>query len=524
MRKYIKSVQPYLIMSITADGLTTAASAFLVYIQKMLFDSISLGEHINLWTYMFALLISIVTIILFSYITMILMIKSRVKVGKEMREDFFSTITEYNNEKFKSKLIGEYISVQGNDIKTLVNSYLNSLVDLVKSIIMFIIYGVIMFVFVNWKIAIIILLLSLFSVLIVPKLTQDKLAKGNKNFLDDTGKYNSKTMDLLYGFKLINSNTRDRFNEIFNNYIKVNARAEFIYKRVVAVANVMSSMSIYIINGVAVVASAVMLHSGEITIGTAVASIGFINLFAEAIEIFIYAVNACKSSDGIKNKVMEMLRSESSELIEKNSFDKIIEFKDVSIRYDEFSLEKLSYNFSKGKKYAIVGGSGSGKSSIIKALVKEIQINEGTICIDGTDIREVDMSLMISYICQDEHIFSDNFYNNVTCFSSYCDKRLASITSSLKKDSFEMIKNNPDSTKLSGGQKGCIKFLRSYLDNKEICIFDEVFAGVDNETMGRFKKHIFKTDKTVIMVTHKLSEELNDFDGVLVLDKGKIVN
>lgn len=524
MRKYFKSVKSYISVSIVADGLVTISSSVLIYIQKMIFDSLSFGEEVNLLGYMIALLTCIGSIIFFSYITMLFIIKSRAEFGREMRADFFSTITSYDNKKFNTKQIGEYVTIQGNEINALANSYLNSVVDLIKSVIMFAIYGVVMFVFVSWKIAIIIFLLSLFFALLVPKITHERLSKRNKNFLDDLGVCNSKTMDILYGFNLINSNTRERFNDIFNKYIKENARIEVLYKHIVSIAFVMSTMSAYIIKAVAVIVSAAMLYSGEITLGTAVASIGFINLFATAIEIYIYAVNGCKSHKDVKAKFLKMLEFEAPELVEKTGFDKLIEFKNVSIKYDDFSLDNFSYSFEKGKKYAIVGGSGSGKSTLIKALVKEIQLNDGEILIDGTDIREMDINPIISYISQDEHIFADSFHNNVTCYSSYCDEELPSITNNLKKDFLESIKNNPNSSTLSGGQKGCIKFIRSQLDNKEICVFDEVFAGVDNETISRFKDYIFNTDKTVIMVTHKLSDNLNGFDDVLILDKGEMLS
>lgn len=524
MRKYFKSIRTDLIISIVADGLITAASSMLIYIQKILFDSIGSGEKLEIRSYMFAMAICIGAIIFFSYVTMIFSIKSRVKFGKEMRGDFFSIITRYNSEKFHSKQLGEYISIQGNDIKVLANSYLNSVVDIIKSINMFIIYGVIMFVFVNWKMAIIALLLALFSALVLPKMTQEKLSKRNKNYLDDTGRYNAKVLDLLYGFKLINSNTRESFNKIFNDTIKVNARVEFLYKHVAAIANVMSSTATYLINGFVIIMASVMMYSGEITIGTAVASIGFITLFAEPIETFIYAVNGYKASKGVKGKIRDMMKVVSLELVEKNSFNNGIEFKNVSIRYDDFCMENISHNFIKGKKYAIVGGSGSGKSSLMRALTKERVIDEGEILIDGIDIKDIDISPIISYISQEEHIFEDNFYSNITCFSSYSDKRLQEVKNFLKEEFFEVIKNNPNSSTLSGGQKGCIKFIRSYLENKEICIFDEIFAGVDNQTMNRFKEYILKTNKTIIMITHKLSDNLEEFDEVLTLDKGKVLN
>lgn len=524
MRKYFKSVRIFLIISIIADGLVTASSSMLMYIQKVLFDSIGAGESVGIWSYILALIICIGAIIFFSYVTMIFSIKSRVMVGKEMRRDFFSIITSYSSERFHSKQLGEYISIQGNDIKVLANSYLNAVVDIIKSINMFIIYGVIMFVFVNWKMAIVVLILAIFSAFILPKITEEKLSKRNKDYLDDTGKCNSKILDLMYGFKLINSNTRENFNRVFNENIKNNAKVEFLYKHVESIANAMNSTATYLINGIVIIIASIMMYRGEITIGTAVASIGFTTLFTEPVEVFIYAINVYKSSKGIKGKVGYMMNFEPVSLVEKNSFDKGIEFKNVSIKYDDFCMENISYNFSKGKKYAIVGSSGSGKSSLMKALIKENFIDEGEILIDGINIKDIDISPIISYISQEEHIFEDDFYNNVTCFSSYSDEKLEDVNSYLKEEFLEPIKNNPDSSTLSGGQKGCIKFIRSYLEDKEICIFDEVFAGVDNQNMNVLKEYILKTNKTIIMITHKLVDNLDEFDDVLILDKGKILS
>lgn len=524
MRKYFKNVRVDLIISIVADGLTAAFSSMLIYIQKILFDSIGSGGKVNIFSYMIALAICIGAIILFSYVTMIFSIKGRVRVGKGMRGDFFRAITRYNSEKFHSKQLGEYISIQGNDIKFLANSYLNSVVDLIKSINMFIIYGVIMFVFVNWKMAIIALVLALFSAFVLPKITEEKLSKRNKNYLDDTGRCNAKILDLLYGFKLISSNTRENFNRIFNDTININARMEFLYKCVDAIANALNSTATYLINGIVIIVASVMMYRGEMTIGTAVASIGFTTLFTEPIEVFIYAINGYKASKGIKGKVIDMLEVEPPKVEEKTSFNKEIEFKNVTISYEDFSIENISYNFIKGKKYAIVGGSGSGKSTLMKALIKDVSIDEGKILIDGINIKDIDVNPIISYISQDEHIFQDNFYNNITCFSSYPDTKLKEARNCFKDEFYETIKNNPNSSTLSGGQKGCIKFIRSYLEDKEICIFDEVFAGVDNQTMNGLKEYLLETNKTIIMITHKLVDDLEGFDEVLILDKGKILS
>ncbi|WDV45372.1 ABC transporter ATP-binding protein [Clostridiaceae bacterium M8S5] len=524
MKKYLMNIKKWIALEVISNLFLTMASAMFILSQKKLFDYMQKGGTTGIWKYITLLILCVMAILLFSYTNMLFTWKSTVKFEKGLREDFFKKITSYNKEKFYSREIGEYISIQGNDIRIMSVNYLSSVINGIKSVSMFLAYGIIMFINVHWKVSSLIILLSFISVAILPKLTEKKLSDRNKRYTDSIGKLTAKTIDLLNGFKLINKITRRSFNNIFAKYIESNAKIKFLYDKMFAIASIVNDLSIYIINGIAFMITIYLVSIGEITIGTAVAVGGFVVEFTDTIDLFIYSSTNYKSTKKIKEKVEEILKFKFPILKEKNTFDKNIELKNVNIKYDDFEMKNMYYTFEKGKKYAIIGESGSGKSSLMKALIKEKEIYGGTIFFDGININEIDVSPIISYISQEEHIFADDFHNNITCYDSYSTIGFGKIKDLFKKEVLESIKKNSNSASLSGGQKGMIKFIRSYLEDKEVCIFDEIFAGIDIETTNVLKDYILKSNKTVIMITHKLSEDLEGFDQVICLKEGVLAN
>lgn len=213
-----------------------------------------------------------------------------------------------------------------------------------------------------------------------------------------------------------------------------------------------------------------------------------------------------------------------------------IEFDNVSFAYnDKAVIENLSFTLEEGKSYALVGSSGSGKSTVAKLISGFYNVNEGSIKIGGIPISEYsDEALIkaISFVFQDSKLFKKSIYDNVALANK--DATRDDVMRALKLagcdlilDKFPERENTIIGSKgvyLSGGEKQRIAIARAILKDSKIIIMDEASASIDPDNEFELQK-AFKNlmkDKTVIMIAHRLST-IKDLDEILVMDGGKII-
>lgn len=213
-----------------------------------------------------------------------------------------------------------------------------------------------------------------------------------------------------------------------------------------------------------------------------------------------------------------------------------IEFDNVSFAYnDKAVIENLSFSLQEGKSYALVGSSGSGKSTVAKLISGFYNVNEGSIKIGGMPISEYsDEALIkaISFVFQDSKLFKKSIYENVALANK--DAVKDDVMRALRLAGCDLILDKfPEREKtiigskgvyLSGGEKQRIAIARAILKNSKIIIMDEASASIDPDNEFELQK-AFKNlmkDKTVIMIAHRLST-IKDVDEILVMDNGKII-
>ena len=213
-----------------------------------------------------------------------------------------------------------------------------------------------------------------------------------------------------------------------------------------------------------------------------------------------------------------------------------IDFDNVSFAYnDKAVIENLSFKLEEGKSYALVGSSGSGKSTVAKLISGFYNVNEGSIKIGGIPISEYsDEALIkaISFVFQDSKLFKMSIYDNVALANKDATKddvmrALKLAGCDLILDKFPERENTIIGSKgvyLSGGEKQRIAIARAILKDSKIIIMDEASASIDPDNEFELQK-AFKNlikDKTVIMIAHRLST-IKDLDEILVMDGGKII-
>jgi ATP-binding cassette subfamily B protein len=235
------------------------------------------------------------------------------------------------------------------------------------------------------------------------------------------------------------------------------------------------------------------------------------------------------------------LKNESSEIgngdIEFKKLKNKIELKDVSFSYVEnFNvLNNVDLTIQAGKTTAIVGSTGSGKSTLIKLLLRLYEINNGSISYDSNSLKDIELSSLrekIGLVSQDVFLFEGTVIENI----AYGDLNASESqvwNAAQKSEADEFINNLPQKEKtivgergqkLSGGQRQRISIARAILKNPEILILDEATSSVDNETEAAIQRSldILKKDRTVIVIAHRLSTVRNA-DIIYVLENGSVV-
>ena len=215
-----------------------------------------------------------------------------------------------------------------------------------------------------------------------------------------------------------------------------------------------------------------------------------------------------------------------------------IEFKNVSFTYDHTGVQAIknfNLNINKGEKIALIGKTGSGKTTLAQLLLNMYQLNSGTILYDGVDLEKInndDLRNQISYVPQDVFLFSDSVKNNISFGVEKADMETikkaavqASIHHEIEKfeKGYETLIGERGVT-LSGGQKQRISIARALIKQPKMVIFDDCLSAVDakteNEVIGNL--YTYLQDKTAIIITHRIFS-LFDFDKIIVLDDGAIV-
>lgn len=241
-------------------------------------------------------------------------------------------------------------------------------------------------------------------------------------------------------------------------------------------------------------------------------------------------------------EIVHEIQSEKLSLIEDGekefgSFKSDISFEDVSFHHKgrKKTLEGISIVFEKGKTTAIVGRSGSGKTTIINLMLRLFEVNQGEIKIDGLNIKEYKLSSLlknIGYVSQDTFILNDTIRNNIAFgLNGYSPEEV--IKAARYADAHDFITELPDSydtfvgdkgMRLSGGQAQRIAVARAMIREPEILIFDEATNNLDNISELSVQRAIeeISKDHTVIIIAHRLSTVANA-DKILVLANGRII-
>jgi len=228
---------------------------------------------------------------------------------------------------------------------------------------------------------------------------------------------------------------------------------------------------------------------------------------------------------------------EKTDAVEADGFKETIEFSNVSFKYaKEYVLKNISFSIKKGQTIALVGKSGSGKSTMVDLLPRFMDTTEGEIYIDGVAVRDFKLKSLRSLmgmVSQQSILFNDTFTNNIAFGKSEGADMERIINAARVANAHEFIMENEDAYeagvgegggKLSGGQKQRVSIARAVLANPPILILDEATSALDTESERLVQDAIIKLmqNRTSIVIAHRLST-IKHADLILVIDQGEIV-
>jgi len=259
---------------------------------------------------------------------------------------------------------------------------------------------------------------------------------------------------------------------------------------------------------------------------------------AKAISRASYGV---KKGNAAAERVLEILETVSpiqdpENPIEKNSFDTAIELKNVSFQYEDTQvISSISLTIPKGKTVALVGQSGSGKTTISNLIPRLYDVSKGAVMIDGVDIRSITKKTLRGFmgmVTQDSILFNDTVANNLL-FGNTKATSEEMISAAKIANAHDFIMELPDGyetpigdggNKLSGGQKQRLSIARAVLKNPPIMILDEATSALDTESEQMVQEALNKMmeNRTSLVIAHRLST-IQKADVIVVLQKGKIV-
>ena len=248
-----------------------------------------------------------------------------------------------------------------------------------------------------------------------------------------------------------------------------------------------------------------------------------------------------RQGDAAALRVLEVIHAQNpifdkENAIEKTDFQMAISLKNISFKYDnEYVLKDFSLEIPKGKTVALVGQSGSGKSTIANLIARFYDVNEGAITFDGIDIRDLKIHSLrdlIGIVSQDSILFNDSITNNLligkTSATEAEIKEAAKVANAY--DFIEALPNKFQTNigdmggKLSGGQKQRLSIARAVLKNPPIMILDEATSALDTESEKLVQNALEKMmmNRTSLVIAHRLST-IQNADIIVVMEKGKII-
>jgi subfamily B ATP-binding cassette protein MsbA len=492
----------------------------------------------------FMILIIVITFLLknlFNYLSLFFITYLRNGVIRDLRNDLYDKMTELSVSYYSEKRKGDILSRISSDVIELQVSFLGILELIVKEPLM-IIFTLVAMVLINSELALFVFIFIPISGLIISFIGKS-LKRKSKKVQEEQGLFLSLVDETLNGLKIIKSFTSESlFKKKFNNSTrKYYNFSNSLLNRTNLAGPISEFLGICSITILLWYGGQMVLEEKSLDASSFMVFLGLAYNILTPFKAISKASYKVKKGNAAAERVIHVLVNKSQINDPKDNkiistFDNSIQFNNVNFSYNnENAIKEFSFELKKGETLALVGQSGSGKSTMANLVNRFYDVNHGEIMIDKINIKDVtknSLRKLIGLVTQDSILFNDSIKNNLIVAKN--DATDDEIINALKiANAWEFVKDLEDGihhnvgdsgNKLSGGQKQRISIARAVLKNPPIMVLDEATSALDTESEKIVQDALenMMKNRTSIVIAHRLST-IKNADYIIVLDKGLIV-
>ncbi|WP_278964930.1 ABC transporter ATP-binding protein [Lactobacillus apis] len=464
----------------------------------------------------------------------------------QMRSKLFEHFMEMDRTFYQRHRTGDLMAHATNDVSAIQEVAGEGVLTLVDSLLMSVTTMVAMIVFVDWR-------LTIVALIPLPFLAWGAWKLGDQLYgaFDESqaafSRLNNKTQESISGIKVLKTFGQGKedtaaFNDMVNDTIKINKR---VFKWD-SLFDPLGTLLIGLTYTITIIYGGLLVSHKALSIGQLVSFIAYIGNMVWPMFAIGYLFNILERGSASYDRV-EKLLDEKPEITDQHA-DQSLQAQDIAgdLKYQVKSfaypdepqipvLHNIDFTLKTGQTLGLVGKVGAGKTTIIQLLLREFDKYDGKITLNGHDIREIPLNVLlrqISYVPQDNYLFSTSIQKNIA-FSDANSDESAIVSAAKKSDLHNDILQMPggyntlvgeNGVSLSGGQKQRMSIARALLKQSQILVLDDALSAVDAKTEMAILESLSKEreGKTTLIATHRLTSVMNA-DLILVLKDGQIV-
>lgn len=478
---------------------------------------------------------------LFGYLSSYFLVFLQNGVLRDLRDAMYKKIMALPISYFSEKRKGDTISRITADVNEVQTSFL-SILELIVREPLTIIFTLIAMLWMSAKLTLFVFVFLPISGFLISLIGKQLKRKSNLA-QEENGHFLSIVEETLSSLKIVKGFNAEK--KFYLRFQQSTGRLHDILNSLLHRQNLASPTSEFL--GIFVIVIILWYGGNMVLVENSIGAATFITFLGLAYNILTPAKQISKASYSVKKgnaaaeRILHILETPSNltdapDAVEKDNFEKEISIENIDFSYEK---EKVLKNFSvkvpKGKTIALVGQSGSGKSTIANLITRFYDVDSGNIKIDGVDIRQIkkaSLRNLMGLVTQDSILFNDTIRNNVSLGKD--DATDEEIIEALKvANAWEFVKELPtkldtnigdSGNKLSGGQKQRLSIARAVLKNPPIMILDEATSALDTESEKLVQKALenMMKNRTSVVIAHRLST-IQNADNIVVMQRGEIV-
>ena len=483
-------------------------------------------------------------VIILSYFQQLVSAKLSHETVRKMRNDLFKKFVKLPIKFLDTHSHGDLMSRMTNDVENISNTISSSIASLISGV-MTMLGSLAIMLYYNWALTFV-SLVSVVLTLLVSKVLTKKMRVYFTNQSKILGELNGHTEEMITGYKTVVAYNKEddvinEFNEISNRYTKTSILAQIWGGSMGPLMNFISNFGYVLVTAVgAWFMVAKFNFIPAVTIGTITLFFSCNKQFSRPINEIANLYGQILTATACAERVFEILESdneidEGTKTFDPEQFKGNIEFKNINFSYVEgrLVLKNFSLSVKPGQKIALVGATGSGKTTVVNLLMRFYDVDNGEILIEGKNVKSFSHSKLkklFGVAFQNDTIFSDTIRENITFGRDIDDKKLRlAIECSQAKEFIENQPNGietwltPKGTNISGGQKQRLFIARALAGNPKILILDDSSSALDYKTDSLLRQNIQKYYSCSTIIVAQRISSIKHCDNIIVLDEGKIV-